>query len=325
MKDFCFLIRFNLISKKTFLLMTSLETLPAGWKISDIRRPHFRMVRLGWNRVHWFCLAELPEDETLEELLQLLRSRSPRGFVIRGCNADLAEKLNGYKFQKVFIGKEAVLDLQAAHFEKKSLRELVRRGQRKGTVREIPFSPFAQARINELRQASPHGTKLQLRHLFRTTFEDDDRCFVFEMPDKTWKAAITLSRSASNTIQTELLVRHRTAAPGSMETLIAHIFFELKKEGFRYWSLGEVPFTNPPRRQQHVKDRVVFWVGKLFNYAYNARGLYHFKNKFSPLWKDVYLCGYPHVSFYSLWGLFQKSNFSRLAVQTIPKNWVLSG
>lgn len=301
--------------------MTSLETLPASWKITDVRRPHFKMVRLGWNSVHWFSLAELPEDEPLEELLPLLFDRSPAGVIIRGCKDDLADKLNQYNFQKVFIGKEAILDLQAPHFEKRSLRELVRRGQREGAVREISYSPLNQARINELRRQSPHGAKPQLRHLLRTTFEADDRCFVFEMPDKTWKAAITLSRSASGKIQTELLTRHITAQPGSMETLIAHIFFKLKKEGFRYWSLGEAPFTDPEHRRRHLKERTVFWAGKLFNYAYNARGLYNFKNKFNPLWKDVYLCGYPAVSFYTLWRLFHKSHFSRLAVQTILQKW----
>ena len=298
--------------------MTSMDALPAGWKITDIRRPHLEVVRLGWNRVHWFSLAELPEDESLEELLQMLRNRSPRGVVIRGCSDELAGKLDHFQFQKVFVGKEAVLDLHGPHLEKKSVKELIRRGRKKGIVREISFSPLAQARINQLRVESPHGAKPQLRHLFRTSFEADDRCFVFELPDQTWKAAITLSRSASNTIQTELLVRHNAAPPGSMEALIAHIFSQLAKEGFRYWSLGEVPFLAPTHRRHHLKDQTVFLAGRLFNFAYNAKGLYRFKNKFNPLWKDVYLCGYPNVSFYTLWGLFNKSNFSKLVVHAIP-------
>jgi len=317
--DFVFShLLFKLQKNPGKMTMTALDALPASWKITDIRRPHFKMVRLGWNRVRWFCLAELPEDESMEELLQLLLSRSPQGLVIRGCGRELADKLIQHNFEPLYVGREAVLDLSREHFRKKSLKELVRRGQKKGMVKEVPFSALAQARITELRRMSPHGKKPQLRHLFRMDFEPDDRCFVFETANNIWKAAITLSRSAHSKIQTELLVRHAAAPAGSMEALIDHIFFQLKKEGYRFWSLGEVPFIPPEKRRLPFKDRTVLWTGRLFNYAYNARGLFRFKNKFDPLWQDVYLCGYPAVSFYTLWGLFQKSNFSRLAFKTIP-------
>ncbi len=298
--------------------MTSLDTLPASWKITRIRKPHFEMVRLGHKRIHWFSLAELPEQEPLEELIQTLLNRSPKGVVIRGCNDELAEKLCHFNFKKLFIGQEAVLDLHAPHFEKKSLKELVRRGNKKGRVREIQYTTLAQARINKLRWESPHGFKPQLRHLFRLEFEPDDRCFVFEFPDGSWKGAITVSRAAHDKIQTELLVRHRAAPPGIMEALIEHIFMQLKKEGFGCWSLGEVPFTGPANRHWRMKEQIIHRAGRLLNYAYNARGLYQFKNKFNPQWKNVYLCGYPDISFVSLWGLFRKSNFSRLALTAIP-------
>ena len=87
----------------------------------------------------------------------------------------------------------------------------------------------------------------------------------------------------------------------------------------RYFSLGEVPFVFFENHKTLSKAKLISFGGRMIRFAYNYKGLYHFKNKFNPLWKIVYLGGYPKVKFRHLKLLFTKSRLQDLALYKIKK------
>jgi len=293
--------------------MKSTNDLPLSWERVNCTQPHFLTIPLRKNKTNWFSLAEIPESWDFKPALKEMKIISPGGIVIRGCSKEISNFVCAHQFQCIQIAVEAVLNLHGNHFNKKSLRLLIKRGLRHGSVREIEYNKENHDKILSLKQQSPHGSKPQLRYLFRTEFEANTRCFVFETLSKSWLAAITISKINFEKYQTEMLVRVFNAPVGIMEALIHSIFRQLQEEKYRYWSLGEVPFTGI--NSQHgvsIKEKIIKYGAPLFTYAYNYKTLYTFKNKFNPVWQEIYLCGYPSITYRTLWNIFIKSNFLKL-------------
>ncbi len=280
--------------------------LPLSWKRTPAQNPVFKTIALG--RMRWLSLAEIPQHS---ELPQSLLTNFRRGVLIRGCSRSVAEELRPHGFRSMYIGSEALLDLNLKPFSKKSLQELVRRGNRHGRILEVPFNEKNRQRIEQLKKGSPYGSRPQLQHLFRNQFEQGLRCFVFESKTKEWLAAITISDVHRHKVQTELLLRRKSAPTGIMEALAEFIFGQLKKEQKETWSLGEVPFLKNPSARS-FKERFAGAAGRRFKFAYNYQGLFHFKDKFSPRWEPVYICANPGINYFSLMRLFIKSNFFKL-------------
>jgi len=285
--------------------------LPLSWKRIPRQKPSFKIIALG--RMHWLSLAEIPEQS---ELSQNLFSKSKQGVLIRGCSRSVAETLKPLGFRSLYIGREALLDLDKNPFTKKSLRALVRRGLRHGRIIEIPFNRKNQRKIEQLKRESPYGSRPQLRHLFRSEFESGLRCFVFENNNNDWLAALSISDVHPHKVQTELLLRRKDAPVGVMEALAESVFGQLKKEQKKIWSLGEVPFLQDPSARS-FKERLAGAAGRRLQFAYNYQGLFRFKDKFSPRWEPVYICANPGINYLSLFRLFIKSNFLKLAATQI--------
>lgn len=191
-------------------------------------------------------------------------------------------------FNLLRIGKEAVMDLKDDPFSKKSLNELVKRGDKQGKMIEVPFNKNAIIQLENLKLKSAHGKEPQLKKLFQTEFTKLNRLFVFISEKEEWLAAVMLFQISDQRIQTELLLRNVIAKTGVMEALIFNIYNMLKGEGFLYWSLGAVPFIKTGNFKFR-KNYFYNFLGRRIKFAYNYRGLFHFKNKFNPLWKDYYL------------------------------------
>ena len=284
--------------------------LPLSWKQITGQQIRTRYVQL--QKTRWISLAEVPVDFDKNRIIQDLGLNREKRLVIRGCNHNLAKALQPFGFKSAYVGQEAVLDLSKSAFDKKSLAQLADRGLRKGSVTEVSFSKYNQQRIKTLKAESVHGTVPQLANLFRNQFEGDMRAFVYRDNSGEWLAAITLSKSRKDKMQTELLLRKATAPSGAMESLIQLIERTLKSEGWKLWSLGEVPFV-ADKTANTVSGRLISQIGRYLNFAYDARGLFHFKNKFSPRWEPVYLCAKPGVNLPVLYTLFIKSNLLKLA------------
>ena len=241
-----------------------------------------------------------------------MKKLSPGGIVIRGCSEEIAGFLKQHDFQCIQIAREALLDLNSDPFAKKSLKNLIKRGFRHGIVKEIEYNRLNHEKILDLKQKSRHGQKPQLRYLYRTDFEETTRGFVFETDSGMWLGALTISKINFNKYQTEMLLRFSDAPVGIMEALIFSVFTRLKEENYRFWSLGEVPFVGIDAGRASLKEKLIKFGAPLFTYAYNYKTLYAFKNKFNPSWEKIYLCGYPSLTYRTLWNIFIKSNFLKL-------------
>jgi len=271
--------------------------LPLSWKHTSETDSSFKSVNLFGRQ--WFSLAEISRKINFQNLLQQSIQTDRKRLVLRGCNKAVSNNLQSLGFKSVYIGQEAILDLHSSPFSKKSLQSLVSRGIKHGHIEEISYSTQNKEKIEQLKVNCVYGNRPQLQYLFRTTFEADMRCFIFTSKKGTILAAITISENSPGKMHSELLLRHGAANVGTMEALIYHIFFKLKQEGYRYWSLGEVPFVRSEQAMS-VKETVIGALGRRLNFIYNSDGLFHFKNKFSPRWQPVYLCATPGVGFLSL-------------------------
>ncbi len=285
---------------------------PLSWETPPAPRFDAQIIPLPVSRYRWYALAELPDAFSLPDLLRRMEADSGRGMVIRGCPQGLADRLSRSGFECLITGQEAVLELDRLPRWKKAVRYLVRLGQKTGTLSREAFSAHNLARLEQLRLESAHGSEPQLRHLFRTQWQAEHTCFVFRQGEK-WLGALTVSYIGRQKALTELLLRHRNAPQGVMESLVDFAARELQREGVALFSLGEAPFVPPTDVPLSFKERLFVSAAKRALFAYNYRGLYRFKNKFSPQWRAVYLCGRPRLGLLSMAEMFWKSNLHRLS------------
>lgn len=296
-----------------------IETIPLSWLRSDIAYPRFKSVRLPLSGLTWIHSAEIPFNLSFEEIFAELVNTFGEGILIRGCRSEIAGFLMGRGLAALRTGAEALIDLGSHSGTLTAAMGISRRGMRWGSVEEVPFTEACADRITRLMSASAHGTKPQLRYLYRTGPDHLTRCFVYRTPIDKWLGAVTVSMTSQSSAHTEMMLRDKEAPPGVMETLFLEIMGTLKREGFKEFSLGEVPFVSDSfdsaaalNSGQHVKEKVLFCTGYLLKYAYNFENLFRFKNKFRPVWRPVYICA-PKMPWLALADMFVESGFHALS------------
>lgn len=113
------------------------------------------------------------------------------------------------------------------------------------------------------------------------------------------------------------IYRRRAEAPrGVMPFTILQVLRQLKGEGVPYASLSSVPFLRcgPPIENDDLRFQggcQIFWHG--MNWLFDVRGIYHFKSRFRPDYREMFLATYPRMSYASMfsmlfsWELFRVS------------------
>ncbi len=235
---------------------------------------------------------------------------------ITGCSRSLIPFLEKNNFEIMKTGKEAILNLSHPHFKKRSLKEIIRTGFRKGNVTEFPYSEETAARLEKFKATCVHGNEPQLKYLYNDVLLPSNRLFVFEAKNGKWLGAITINIKDQRKVETGLILRSNNAAKGIMEALIYSIFTKLKDEGFATWSLGEVPYIiyDSPKLS---KEFLINFTGRRLKFAYNYLGLYNFKNKFEPIWQEIYTCGKPKLNLTTFLKAAYISNLSALIINKI--------
>lgn len=266
-----------------------------------------------FRNIKWLTHVKIPFKIDFESVVSELILQHAKNYFIVGCNYSNYRYLKDRGYKGIRMGREAILDLNFNHFKKKSLKELVRRGKKHGDVVEISYSDTTAQALQEFRKFSRHGKEPQLRYLFNTTFEDNNRLFVIRKPDGLWLGAILLSYKTNKYVQSEAILCRKNEPVGIMEALIYEIFRQLKREGIEYWTLGAVPFTIYGSRFLS-KEYVINVSGRFMKFAYNYRGLYNFKNKFNPVWADYYICIRPFFDPGAMVGILNKSNLLKLGL-----------
>lgn len=308
-----------LIPEQAATLRFTEPSLPLSWSQSHrIESSHFQTVNLWPARSEWLAFADFPAGGSLEQHIAEVQTRyRHQQIVIRGCHPRFIDAMKS-AFQggeSLITGREALLDLSLPHLQKRSLKELARRGRRHGQV--MALHQYDRPDIQDILKRVRSGYTTPLSYLYRTQLPDSERFWVLQGEQQIW-GLLSAIPTGPGTWHTELLMRDPQAPVGIMEALVWHVFHELKTDGQRYWSLGEVPFANPIPPQS-LKAQLIQQAGQGIDFAYSARGLYHFKQKFSPLWRPVYLCGWPHLSWLSLSTMFWRSRCSQMILGSIWK------
>ncbi|VAX25974.1 hypothetical protein MNBD_IGNAVI01-1604 [hydrothermal vent metagenome] len=292
------------------------DQLPLSW-IYSVNKKESNYVKLG-HSTYWLYSCTIPNFSCITEILNRLSDTPNTNFIIRGCSKEISDHLANHGFSSILTGKEATIDLDKDPFKKGSLRELVRRGLKKGRIEEMEFSEGSVKKLEELRLHWAHSNEPQLKYLFVDKFIPGTRLFAFIDKAGIWQGAILTSPNSPTKIQTELLLRRKSASIGTMEALVNFIFQKFREEGFLEWSLGEVPFVVEMNNFPFLsKGYLLNKTGRMLKYAYNYEGLYFFKNKFAPRWNDIYLCAKPKVKFKHVILLSHKSKLAALTIQKL--------
>jgi len=292
-----------------------MEKLPLSWIRQNRDNIEITNIPINFEKGNWLSLGKVPYKFDIIKYLSNYISTKKGSVLLRGLNASMSNILGRKGFEVLPLGKEAVLSFNKNHFAKSSIREIIRRGFRSGFVEEIPYSPEIEKRLMEFEKKTVHGSEPLLTNLYVTGLPKETRLFVFKNDDDNWLGAIVISINSKDKYQTEFLLRKKSAPPGIMEALIYGIFNTLKTDGKKYWSLGEVPFVlSADEHKRFSKADVLYRIGHLFRFAYNFEGLFFFKNKFAPIWEDVYIASYPKITLRQMFTVSLKSNLLKLIV-----------
>ena len=294
------------------------ELLPLSWAKTNILDPVYRTLALPLTGVQWVTYADLPEGYALSAVRKDLDTLFPEGFLVRGCSKKTAGFFGQEGCAILRTGAEAVLHLQNGHFEKKSLRKLLHQAEKKGRMVEMSLNDGNRSRLKELQGQTRHGSKPQLAHVFRTYPFETCRCFALLSLTDELLAAVTLTVRDDSVVHTELMLKRDNSPPGIMELLLAEVFGKLREEGFCEWSLGEVPFYHLGEKRDagfSVEEKGIALTAELCRGAYDFRGLFYFKNKFGPEWRDVYLYSRRGISLLTLADLAIRIGYTGLIAQ----------
>ncbi len=284
-----------------------MNSLPLSWSIINSKTSDSKIID-KWN-LRWYALNFVQTSKIQNQIEQLANKKYKT--IIRGCNSNLRKTLSQYGFSSIQIGMEAVLKTSQNHFNKKSLKELIKRGHRHGIIEEIKFSEENKSKLNKFKKFTSHAQEPQLKNLFQTDFKGDNYLYVFKKFNNDWLGAILISQNSEEKLHTELILRHSKAPIGIMETLVHYVFNKAKNEGWKELSLGEVPFKIE-RNKFDPKLFAIKSAGEILNFAYNHKGLYDFKNKFQPRWENLYICSSSKVNFKHILFILFYSNFHKL-------------
>ena len=298
------------------------ENTPLSWFHKEIEVPNFNWINLPLSEIPWIYSADVPSGYEIDELYTQLDLEFSKGFLLRGCGSNIASYFNQKGCEVLRTGAEAVVDLEHLETVPKSVLDLVQRGQKWGKVQELDYSEKNCTRVSEFIENTPYATKPRLNYLFNSSFDSNTRCFVMKTPEDRWMGVLTVSIRSDNSCHTEMILRNKNAHVGVMEFLIYSVMKIYRREGYKNFSLGEVPFISPKEmKEDKFNNRIklltqqflVFRIGRLIRYAFNYKGLYDFKNKFNPEWRPVYICAAPKIRFSSLIDLFCETGYLELS------------
>ena len=103
------------------------------------------------------------------------------------------------------------------------------------------------------------------------------------------------------------MYRRRADAPrGVIPYSILQVMRQLKDEGAQFGSLSSVPYLRcgPPIKNDDLRFQggcQFLWYG--MNWLFDIQGIYHFKSRFRPDSRELYMATYPRMTFASMFSL----------------------
>lgn len=201
--------------------------------------------------------------------------------------------------QKITIGQEAILELDAFKLEgkdRKSLRNGLNAIQKKGFTTAVLKAPHTENTLDELKAISDEWLK---------EFDKKEMVFSQGMFDGSELVSqdIIVLKSATNRIVAFLniipdyakdectydMIRKSVEAPsGSMDALIVELISYAKAQNYIYLNLGMVPMTGLGAADSPAEKIMQFASTRLGNFKH-YHSLRDFKEKYATYWENKYL------------------------------------
>ncbi|MGO4539177.1 phosphatidylglycerol lysyltransferase domain-containing protein [Paenibacillus sp. 2TAB19] len=212
------------------------------------------------------------------------------------------------------IGQEARVELGAFHLNGKAwlkLRNRLNKFHRSGYRLKVLQPPYTEEFLSKLQAISDEWLRKRKEKSFSVSAFTPEYVGRFPVavlidPDGNMTAFVTLPGdpplaeavstmdvSAKGQITLDLM-RYSQACPhGTMDFLFLSVLLWAKENKYAVCSLGAAPLANV------CDSAIAKLIYRYGNKLYNFKGLYEYKNKFEPQWKDVYLVGAPATLPYS--------------------------
>jgi phosphatidylglycerol lysyltransferase len=303
-----------------------------GWETfwSPDRRGLIRFVRWGRYAFSVGGLLAAPRDQP--ELLRLfLQFIQARGWMMTFYNIgrDRLSLFRDQDCQATKCGEEPIVRLDRANWKGKEL-EWVRRQEnyckRQGVrVHEVTPNPddpvYRDTVAPELAAISRehvantlHGRELRyVVGQFKPLAMGHQRLFIARSPERI-EGFVVCNPCLAGRMWAIEMYRRRTDAPrGVIPFAMVQTMRQLQEEGIAYCSLS----ATPALRCENIlagdswaaRGAYVYW-WRYFNWLYDVRGIYHFKSRFRPDYREMYLVSWPQTTILSLigvgmvWGVF---------------------
>ena len=287
-----------------------------------------------------------PPEEREDLLAGFLDLAKRNRWHVAFCNVD-REKLplfRRHEFQVTKFGEDPVVRLDKTTWEGKDY-EWVRRQEnfcKRQGVRFLEVDPNPND-PQYRREIAPELEAISREHIATTLHGRELRYFVGRFQaDRLGRRRLFLAKRDSRIEAfvvcnpcldgamwaVETYRRRADATRGVMPAAILQAMRAMKQEGVAYCSLSLIPMvrceTAVTGDSGIARSAFVFWWRRL-NWIFDFHGIYHFKIRFRPEYREMYLVARPQVTVLSMialgmgWGLF---NFNplRLAGRALTKS-----
>lgn len=286
---------------------------------------------------HVFGGPIAPPDQRDALLAEFHEFAKPRYKVIAYYNLtwEDAQRLAGLGYQLTKCGEEPLVDLTETTWRGKPFEWLRRQEnycRRQGLeCLEVPVGSEALEQMaDELRsisddhvRRSPHGRELRYvvgrfdPHQLRRR-----RLFIVAGSERIEALIVCNPASEGRTWALDVLRQRHDAPRGVLPFAVLSAMRTMQAEGVVTFSLAAVPMLRP---RPLPGDSRLFRVGSRicwnrFNWIYDAQGLHHFKSRFRPTYRELFIAAWPRLTFWSLESFLDVWDVSNISLGRFLRN-----
>jgi len=265
-------------------------------------RSSFLAYRVGANFALVLADPVGPEEE-VREIIRSFRSHCQEndwGLAFHQTLPDFLPLYREFKFKKLKIGDEAIVNLEEFALEGKKMKHLrhyVNQMEKMGVQVRFAEPPLPNELLRELKEVSDEWLTIPGRRERGFTMGTFDEGSLRGSPVATAVDAQGRSQAFMNIIPSYFpgettidLMRHRREAPdGVMDYLFIKLFARQKEKGFTRFNLGLAPMSGFQEGEEALaEERAVHYFLQRLNFLFSYTGLYRYKKKFATSWEPRY-------------------------------------
>ena len=123
----------------------------------------------------------------------------------------------------------------------------------------------------------------------------------------------------------ECFRRRPDATRGVISFLLHQIMQQLKAEGVQEADLCMIPFVNCEKalKNDHwLSRKSLSFLGNKLNWIYDCQGLYHFKSRFRPDFRDLHVCVHPDINVGWIYFVVMECGFLQINLANVFRQMV---